>query len=49
MNTNQIARTSSGGPSLCLAITTGDEEATDAGLWSGRGVWSSLMTGSYDS
>ena len=47
MNTNQIARTSSGGPSLCLAITTGDEEATDAGRWSGRGVWSSLMTGSY--
>ena len=31
MSTNQIARTSSGGPSLCLAITTGDEEATDAG------------------
>jgi hypothetical protein len=47
MNTNQIARTSRGGPSLCLAITTGDAAATVAGRWSGRGFWSSLMTGSY--
>jgi predicted Zn-dependent protease with MMP-like domain len=44
---NQSARTSSGGPSLSLAITTGDDEAMDAGLWSGRGVWSSLMSASY--
>jgi hypothetical protein len=47
MKMNQIARTSRGGPSLCLAITTGDEAATVTGRWSGRGVWSSLMTGSY--
>jgi hypothetical protein len=47
MKMNQITRTSRGGPSLCLAITTGDEAATVAGRWSVRGVWSSLMTGSY--
>jgi hypothetical protein len=47
MKMNQIARTSRGGPSLCLAITTGDEAVTDAGRWSGCRVWSSLMTGSY--
>src|SRR4051794_3720527 len=43
MKTTQSARTMKGGPSLCLAITTGDEPAGAAGL----GVLCSAMTGSY--